>query len=366
MDQPQNAYPFDGFSIIPEVLEILEFGEEVPPAFREAEIVVDQGWTFLEFLAQLLGNDYDEALWWKFDGGEVISFGLEGSKLFIGIVKILLSFHEESKFSGNLLRNIRILGDLSVTHIPSAEEENAGEAFGGRENDIIHFRWMVAAVVRTCFPENYRTILSSSFRLFFSKIFIHPEGIKNYFVCQLYHPIFFNSSDRCKLIRMIKDLYNQNPKIFRDRFTLSRYGFCQWWLRIDRDHDDHDVYQRNVWKRVLYHRGNSRKLYSFGNNCYALPLYIRNVHEHFPGGILHEDVDSGLDIIFPGVSAAIIDAVIRDLHGYWDCFGCSFAYLQRTPPYGLSFPPYRFGNGCKCGSSGKGGVAEATFRSHHT
>ena len=58
-------------------------------------------------------------------------------------------------------------------------------------------------------------------------------------------------------------------------------------------------------------------------------------------GINHEIIDSELDNLFLGVSAAIIDSAIRNFHGYWDLFGTTLPHLQRTPPNGWCFPPYR-------------------------
>ena len=55
----------------------------------------------------------------------------------------------------------------------------------------------------------------------------------------------------------------------------------------------------------------------------------------------HDHIDLELDRLFPGVSAAIVDASIRDFHGYWNLFGRSFSYNQCNPPYGWCFPDYR-------------------------
>ncbi|KAK9987938.1 hypothetical protein SO802_028177 [Lithocarpus litseifolius] len=64
------------------------------------------------------------------------------------------------------------------------------------------------------------------------------------------------------------------------------------------------------------------------------------------GGINHEIIDSELDNLFLGFSAAIIDSAIRNLHGYWNLFGNNTTlpydpYLQRAPPHGWCFPHYR-------------------------
>lgn len=210
-------------------------------------------------------------MWWKYDGEDkVISFGLKGRKLFLGLAEILISFHRQKEFSGNLVHKIKILPDLNVVHESSPVKNEKEFTNGGQLNDINHFRWMVAKLVRTYFSDNTQR-LSPGFHLFFSGIFTKEEGVRNYYVCQLYHPIFFNSSDRINLIGMIKDLYDRNRETFKERFVLSRYGFKRWFSRIERG---------GVLEDVLMYGNNRNTLYYHDNGC-ALPLYIRNVHAHF-------------------------------------------------------------------------------------
>ena len=172
-------------------------------------------------------------MWWKYyRWNQVIWFESESRKLFLGIADIVISFHENGKFSGNLFQRICVLPDLNVTHESSPLDNKEAFENDGKKSDIDHFRWMVVAVVRTTFPKVYHNKVSFYFRLFFSEIVTVPEGFRNYFVSQLYHPIFFNSLDRCSLICMMRDLYDLNPEIFTSRFTLEFYGFRNWWSRI--------------------------------------------------------------------------------------------------------------------------------------
>ncbi|XP_065623986.1 uncharacterized protein LOC136065144 isoform X2 [Quercus suber] len=301
----QQPYAFDGLHIHRLVRDIPEFNEGHPLPFRDTDDGAGaEGWTFFEFREEFREkNEFDKNLWWKFNkNGEIIGFESEGRKMFLGIAEIVISFHEKKMFSGNLVSRIRILPDLNVTHKSSPQIDEQAFADGGQRSDIHHFRWMVAAMVTTAFPNIYSTRckMSSKFLLFFSEIFTDQEGLKYYFVSQLYHPIFFNSSDRCNLIRMMRDLYNINPVAFK-------------------------------------------------SNGFALPLYIRNLHEHFSErkyfSQSHEHIDSEIDNLFPGVAAAIIDSTIRNLHGNWDLFRSTttttLPYLQRTSPYGWCFPFYR-------------------------
>ena len=216
-------------------------------------------------------------MWWKFDiRKRVIGFELEGRKLFLGLAVIVLSFHEGKMFSGNLFRRIRILPDLNVTHESSPQQDEQAFQNGGQRSDIDHFRWMVAAVVRTAFPDSYYKILSPHFLFFFSEIFTVEEGLKYYFVSQLFHPIFFNSTDRLNFIRIVRDLYNLNPYMFKKHFELKSYGYDSWWKRIY----IWEIRHKDAFLSVLRYNGNFDSLYN-ERNAFALPLYIRNVHDHY-------------------------------------------------------------------------------------
>lgn len=237
---------------------------------------------YLQTFSDFLNNwevSLEPGLWWKYSNKcKVISFGLKGRKLFLGLAEILISYHREKKFSGNLVHKIRILPDLNVTHESSPVENVEKFTNGGQLNDIKHFRWMVAALVRNYFPgygPHYCNILSKYFCLFFSEIFTKEEGVTNYYVCQLYHPIFFNSSDRFNLIGMIKDLYDLNRDAFKNRFVLTRYKLgCNWTSKVTKR-----ASYGSALLSVLYFDINYHTLYL--NRSYNLPLYIRNVHAHF-------------------------------------------------------------------------------------
>ncbi|KAK9988007.1 hypothetical protein SO802_028247 [Lithocarpus litseifolius] len=343
----QQPMPFDDLLLDRPVTDIPEFNVGLPRPFRNTPGggTVAGGWTFVEFLREWENNTYEESLWWKRNNDEIIGFESEGRKMFLGIAEIVISFHERKMFSGNLVHKISILPDLNVTHKSSPQRDEQAFEDGGQRSDIDHFRWMVAAVVKKAFGNNY-SLLSDNFLLFFSEIFTTQEGLKYYFVSQLYHPIFFNSSDRCNLIRMMRDLYKLNPREFKRLFELESYGFKYWWLKIKKGCRRPD----DAFLGVLGF--NFKYLYE-NSSGFALPLYIRNVHEHFSENKYfsqsHNCIDREIDNLFPGVSAAIIDSAIRNLHGNWDLFESTttttnLPYLQRTSPYGWSFPYYRFHN----------------------
>lgn len=147
MNQPQQQYLFN-FFLDRHVEDIHDFQEEHPTPFENIDNGIDGAWgwvsfkfyvllgfvfnffflwklvnyrfylqTFLEFLNEWQNNNYRENLWWEYNKwNRVICLELEGRKLFLGIADIVISFHENGKFSGNLFQRIRILPNLNVTH----------------------------------------------------------------------------------------------------------------------------------------------------------------------------------------------------------------------------------------------------------
>ena len=91
--------------------------------------------------------------------------------------------------------------------------------------DLIHFRWMVARVIVTSVP-NYHEMLSDTFKLFFSEIYIHHSD--KYSIFQLLHPIFFDASDRMSFLQLIQDYLKENPKAKNGLRHLDLF-FQHWW-----------------------------------------------------------------------------------------------------------------------------------------
>ena len=97
--------------------------------------------TFLEFLNEWQNNNYQENLWWKYNRwNRVICFKLESRKFFLGIADIVISFHENEKFSGNLFQRICILPNLNVTDESSPLDNKEAFENDGQKSDIDHFR----------------------------------------------------------------------------------------------------------------------------------------------------------------------------------------------------------------------------------
>ena len=89
-------------------------------------------------------------------------------------VQLGLSYNKKNHFSGNVIGRMTILSDLHVHH-PLSKVKQPKHSKEGRITNILHFRWLAAMVIKKCF-QDYEGILSKSFTLGFSEIFIHLEG----------------------------------------------------------------------------------------------------------------------------------------------------------------------------------------------
>ena len=104
--------------------------------------------------------------------GRVLNVSAVGKKVFLSIGKIVAGIHKGRQFAGNLIDRIRIYGDQSVNFpFPNMNPNDETDLYGGILTDLNHFRWMVAKVIVTSVP-NYHEMLSDTFKLFFSEIYI--------------------------------------------------------------------------------------------------------------------------------------------------------------------------------------------------
>lgn len=220
----------------------------------------------MEYLKDLDTGESDFFKYDKKNVNTIVQFGCRGRRVLWRIGKIAFAFHGEKKCSGDLLRRIRIKGDGRVTH--EYPKMNDNSKFYGQMYDIIHFRWMVSQVVQKK-PRN--TVLSKNFKLFFSEIFLHEEGVKHYYRYQLLHPIFFGGREKYIFIH---DLHDRRESFFLRELGMNdkEYGITNWWRPLKK--------KTTMLGRVLHFR----KTYFeqvYKKNPNSITLFIRHLHEHF-------------------------------------------------------------------------------------
>ena len=135
--------------------------------------------------------------------------------------------------------------------------------------DLIHFRWMVARVIVTSLPNYHHQMLSDTFKLFFSEIYIHHSD--EYSIFQLLHPIFFDASDRMSFLQLIQDYLKENPKAKNGLRYLDLY-FRQLWKNFPERF-------RFIFDKVYKYKDNHLRVYKGQSS--KLPLFIRNMHHHY-------------------------------------------------------------------------------------
>ena len=225
----------------------------------------------MEYLRDLDTQEPDFFKYDKKNVNTIVQFGYGGRRFLWRIGKIAFAFHRKNQFSGDLLHRIRIKGDGRVTHEYPEMNEESDSNFRGRKTDIIHFRWMVAQVVK---KKPHNTALSKKFELFFSDLFLHEEGVKEYYRYQLLHPIFFGGREKYIFIHALKDLHDRSDSFFLRKLGMHNreYGIKNWWRPLKKTN--------TMLGRVLHFR---KKYFEqvYKKNPNSITLFIRHLHEHF-------------------------------------------------------------------------------------
>ena len=136
-----------------------------------------------------------------------------------------------------MIGQIQIRNDLTVSFTsPVIKEKDYISSKYGRKYDILHFWHMVAQVILKSLGQNnvgYHVlkvqgpILSVSFKLFFSKLFLYHKDLS---MLQYCHPIFFNPSERLSFIHLILYYIDENTGAhwIGDHFNTEKYSFHDW------------------------------------------------------------------------------------------------------------------------------------------
>ncbi|XP_065616872.1 uncharacterized protein LOC112032860 [Quercus suber] len=337
---------------IPDLDGLAAFQKAIPQSLPNLpapiqNVEIHDGYRFLDFLDAI--EEHNIEMWEKDPNGRVLNVSAVGRKVFLSIGKIVAGIHKRRQFAGNLIDRIRIYEDQSVNFPFPNMSPNAETTLNqGILTDLIHFRWMVARVIVTSLP-NYHQMLSETFKLFFSEIYIHHSD--KYSIFQLLHPIFFDASDRMSFLQLIQDYLEENPKAKNGLRHLDHF-FEQWWNKWN----NFPMLFRDVFDRVYNFRKNN--LIVYGGQSSTLPRFIRNMHHHYAKHgqrqmhPTHEEIDSWLHEAFPGVCEVIVDGQIRSFHSDWlyiprntnpwDKFYHSLAQYFITKPYPFTVEPYSY------------------------
>nr|POE83100.1 hypothetical protein CFP56_42705 [Quercus suber] len=133
-------------------------------------------------------------------------------------------------------------------------------------------------VVRKFLGEDYESHLSKYFKLCFSELFLHSDGLERYYMFQFYHPVFYNDGDKYKLVHVLVDLRKRDVLYFTQFFGLHdpKYSYHCWWSSLAKENDE------SMLGGVYLYKDN--KIAVYDDNSNSLPIFLRNCHEHYTGG----------------------------------------------------------------------------------
>ncbi|XP_050263086.1 uncharacterized protein LOC126707472 [Quercus robur] len=228
--------------------------------------------TFKYFLNHLPTDS--EKIFWEFNpsSNEVLQFGPYFRRLFGEVAKLLYGHFEMGFFSGDLLNRLRIRRENLMVYHPFKMSKDCEDNLG-RTRDLVHYRYMMASVVKKCLKPHD---ISKYFTLGFSELFLQRPVVKKFYMFQLFHPIIYNDWDKYKLIHALVDMRIQDKTHFYKSFgfQVQKYGYSNWWRKVENETPE------SMLGHVYSFEGRPFK------NASDLPVYLRHLHSHYHGAIL--------------------------------------------------------------------------------
>ena len=247
--------------------------------------------TFKYFLNHLPTDS--EKTFWEFDpsSNQVLQFGPYFRRLFGEVAKLSYGHFEMGFFSGDLLNRLRIRRENLMVYHPFKVSEDC-EANLGRTRDLVHYRYMMASVVKKCLKPHD---ISQYFTLGFSELFLQRQVVKKFYMFQLFHPIIYNNWDKYKLIHALADMRIQDKIHFYKSFgfQVQKYGYSNWWRKVANETPE------SMLGHVYSYKGRAFK------NAGDLPVYLRNLHAHYHGAILA--INNAIEAAFDQEKSDIYD-----------------------------------------------------------
>ena len=103
-----------------------------------------------------------------------------------------------------------------------------------KKTDIRHFRWLLALVVKKCFPNDYEESCSPFFKLIFSEMYLHQEVLKHNFMFQYFNPALYSNKHKFNFIHALKNFANHNKDLYykENSGLLLSLGYTQSLLEM--------------------------------------------------------------------------------------------------------------------------------------
>ena len=80
--------------------------------------------------------------------------------------------------------------------------------------NIRHFRWLLALVVKKCFPNDYEESCLPCFKLIFSEMYLHQEVLKHNFMFQYFNLALYSNKHKFNFIHALKNFANRYKDLY--------------------------------------------------------------------------------------------------------------------------------------------------------
>ncbi|XP_059452087.1 uncharacterized protein LOC132182766 isoform X1 [Corylus avellana] len=278
-------------------------------------------------------------------GNKITGFGEDGKHIFRQLAHKIRSLHLGGYYCGSLFKSIRIshglnIHDLNVTFstVP-VKAKNDDDLMQGIMNDTLQFRSLVAKMIEIEFRDTKK--LSMGILLFFSEIFKDRlkskelQDVKDYSFWQMFHPVFFDSSNRTNFMHLIAQYREINCDAFDENLNLCDdvYELAGWTHNLSKKSSVYEFLTRNS------HLKGDQYINS-------IPTLIRNTLVHFKDSNegmkqkSQEEIENAINQELPDICAKLLDCLMRNLNHPPSFFGCRLVdHFEK--PMGLYTRPYQ-------------------------
>ena len=159
---------------------------------------------------------------------KVLHFGFFYRKIFQCIGNILYSYHKNRQFCGDVIGRMMVSQNLNVCH-PYDGVSRFSNFAKEKKTDIRHFCWLLALVVKKCFPNDQEESCTPFFKLIFSELYLYQEVLTHNFMFQYFNPALYSNKHKFIFLHALKNFADRNKDLYykENSGLLLSLGYTQ-------------------------------------------------------------------------------------------------------------------------------------------
>ncbi|XP_059452088.1 uncharacterized protein LOC132182766 isoform X2 [Corylus avellana] len=327
-ESPEIPKLFESIPRIPKFQSFMDFltNEEIDLIILKARfrrfLTTGASWTTYNLDQWLL---HQKRSWhWNivtYSGNKITGFDEDGKHILRQIAHNLRSLHLGGYYCGSLFKSICISHGLNSHDLNATfstlpvKAKNDDDLMQGIMNDTLQFRSLVAKIIEIESRDKKKGSLSIGILLFFSEIFKDRlkskelQEVKDYSFWQMFHPVFFDSSNRTNFMHLIAQYREINCDAFDKNLNLCNdaYELAGWTDKVSKKSLVYEFLTRNSHLKGPHYIN-------------SIPTLIRNTLVHFKDGNEgmkqkgHEEIENAINKELPDICAKLLDCLMRNLN----------------------------------------------------